>query len=274
MSCQEGVQLYGVHVVRIVAQQACQFDFTYFVQLFRRELRWPALILVPESVAITNERKLFTNDAGESWSHHGPEQWVLRYARTPRIDVVHTLVHVHVAQYGHIVDQTIQILETFHSLQSTVFSDVIVTGHSHFSSTGNVDGCQVGTKMVARLLKQMVGHFGGHHGVHTVRWLVNEPEYEGVEHARLVQFVRLTHQGGQSNRFWGNKMISLSQKALQVKRTNLLVILAVSVNRVWDDCVPESECCSVKLDANARVHLVVVARVIAVLLQADTLLVH
>ena len=64
------IDLNGVDVVAVVAEDARHLDLADFTQLFERETARPASVFVPETITRPEVAELFANDACESRAHH------------------------------------------------------------------------------------------------------------------------------------------------------------------------------------------------------------
>ena len=120
------IDLNGVDVVAVVAEDARHLDLADFTQLFKRETARPAPVFVPETIARTEVAKLLANNAGKSRAHHRSGQGLLGDAGRPQVDVFGRLVILFVALHGGVVHDAVQIVEMVDPLKATEFTPSVV----------------------------------------------------------------------------------------------------------------------------------------------------
>lgn len=95
-----GIDLNGVDVIAVVAEDTGHLDFADFAQLLERETAGPTAVFVPKTIAGSEVAKLFADNAGKSGAHHGSGQGLFGHTGRPQIDIVGRFVVLFVAFDG------------------------------------------------------------------------------------------------------------------------------------------------------------------------------
>ena len=77
-----------LQIVTVVTQHSGQLDSSDLRQLFQGEGGWPATILIPEPVSVSEVVELFANDTGQGGADHAAGQRPLSDASRPEVQVV------------------------------------------------------------------------------------------------------------------------------------------------------------------------------------------
>ena len=136
-----GIDLNGVDVIAVVAEDAGHLDFADFAQLLKRETAGPSAVFVPKAIAGPEVAKLFANNAGKSGAHHGSGQGFLSHTGRPQIDIVGRFVVLFVAFDGQVAHDAVQVVEGSNLLEATELAPSVVGRHTVFPTSLNVERC-------------------------------------------------------------------------------------------------------------------------------------
>ena len=151
-----GVDLNGVDVIAVVAEDAGHLDFADFAQLLERETAGPTAVFVPKTIAGSEVAKLFANNAGKSGAHHGSGQGLFGHAGRPQIDIVRRFVVLFVAFDGQVAHDAVQVVEGSNTLEAAELAPFVVGRYTVFSTSLNVERGQIQAPFLTGLLEQVI----------------------------------------------------------------------------------------------------------------------
>ena len=106
----EGSHLHRLNTVGVVTQQPRHSVTSDLLQLLQSEAAWPASILVPEPVSVTEVMVLSSNDAGEGLTQQSSWNRILCNTCTEQLQVFWSVVQPLVGGHSSVGHQTSQLV--------------------------------------------------------------------------------------------------------------------------------------------------------------------
>ena len=251
-----GVDLDGLEVVAVVAENAGHLHLPDLAELLKGEARRPASILIPKAIARPEVGELLAEDASERRPHHGAGQGLLGHAGRPQVDVVGGLVVLLVAVDGLVAHDAAELVEVVDPLEAAELAPGVVGRHAVLTTALDVEGGQVEAVLLAGLLEQVVGHLLGHRVVEGLGHLIDHAHEISVRPATFVEIVRLL------------------QHLRQPLGADVAVALRPALDRRRQQGVAESEGARREAGGHAGVRVGVVPVEVALLLKDESVPLH
>lgn len=134
------VNLHVDEVIGVVAEDARQLDLANLGQLFDGETGWPASILVPVTVSVSQVAHLLADEAGESGTDEGTGQRLFGHTCGPQVDVFGAGVNVTVSGDSLVGEESQHLVPVTERLGAAELPPTVVAGNAVFTPSLHVQG--------------------------------------------------------------------------------------------------------------------------------------
>ena len=118
----ESAHLNRLNTVSVVAKQPRYGITSDFLQLFQSKAAWPASILIPEPITMSEVVELSANDAGEGLAQQSSRNGILCNSCTKQLHIVRSVVQPLIGRHRPVGHQTAQLVPAGDWFESTEFT--------------------------------------------------------------------------------------------------------------------------------------------------------